>query len=300
MFRLLWKPKPERFSLDNLISLCGQLQQDTNEERIINCLKELTQLLIWGDQHDPNLLEHFFEREVHYHFLTILKSKRNVTIIVQVLQTLNIMFENVRSKQSLYFLLSNNYVNQIICLKYDFSNDEILAYYIYLLRTLSFKLSKDTIYFFFNEGIEDFPLYSEAIKFFNHDESMIRIAVRVITLNVYSVNNSQIQDFILDRTTTTYFSNLVWYIGNYGTAINDMLLHPGEGETSRISYYLAEHMDCFYYVNDIIELEVPKVNKLLISHLLNRLLRPMYLDSLLPPNLQGASTNKSSSYTPTQ
>ncbi|KAF9980145.1 Protein CL16A [Mortierella antarctica] len=192
------------------------------------------------------------------------------------------MFENVRSRESLYFLLSNNYVNQVICLRYDFSNDEILAYYIYLLRTLSFKLSKDTIYFFFNEHLDDFPLYSEAIKFFNHEESMIRIAVRVITLNVYSVNDHQMQDFILDRTTTTYFSNLVWFIGNYGTTVNDMLLHPGEGEFSRMNYYLAEHMDCFYYVNDIIELEVSKINKILISHLLNRLLRPMYLDSLLP------------------
>ncbi|KAF9957084.1 Protein CL16A [Mortierella alpina] len=185
----------------------------------------------------------------------------------------------------------------VICLRYDFSNDEILAYYIYLLRTLSFKLSKDTIYFFFNEHLDDFPLYSEAIKFFNHEESMIRIAVRVITLNVYSVNDHQMQDFILDRTTTTYFSNLVWFIGNYGTTVNDMLLHPGEGEFSRMNYYLAEHMDCFYYVNDIIELNVPKINKILISHLLNRLLRPMYLDSLLPPNALVAAGGRTSSAT---
>ncbi|KAF9542335.1 Protein CL16A [Mortierella hygrophila] len=257
MFNLLWnKPKPERFSLENL--------------------------------------KHFFEQNVHWHFLKILQSKDDGTLIVQVLQTLNIMFENVRSRQSLYFLLSNNYVNQVIGLRYDFSNDEILAYYIYLLRTLSFKLSKDTIYFFFNEHLDDFPLYSEAIKFFNHEESMVRIAVRVITLNVYSVNDRQMQDFILDRTTTTYFSNLVWFIGNYGTTVNDMLLHPGEGEFSRMNYYLAEHMDCFYYVNDIIELEVPKINKILISHLLNRLLRPMYLDSLHPSTSSNSNGNKSS------
>ena len=30
-----------------------------------------------------------------------------------------------------------------------------------------------------------FPLYSEAIKFFQHQESMVRIAVRTITLKVY-------------------------------------------------------------------------------------------------------------------
>ncbi|KAF9111630.1 Protein CL16A [Mortierella sp. AM989] len=302
MFNLLWnKPKPERFSLENLKLLCAQLQHfpgDANEESIISCLKELTQILIWGDQHDPLLLEHFFEENVHWHFLKILKSKHDGSLIVQVLQTLNIMFENVRSRESLYFLLSNNYVNEVIGLKYDFSNDEILAYYIYLLRTLSFKLSKDTIYFFFNEHLDDFPLYSEAIKFFNHEESMVRIAVRVITLNVYSVNDRQMQDFILDRTTTTYFSNLVWFIGHYGTTIDDMLQHQGEGDLSRINYYLAEHVDCFYYVNDIIELEVPKINKILISHLLNRLLRPMYLDSLLPVDALVSTSSKSSASSP--
>ncbi|KAG0343476.1 hypothetical protein BG005_002395, partial [Podila minutissima] len=60
MFNLLWnKPKPERFSLENLKVLCEQLQHfpgDAHEDNIITCLKELTQLLIWGDQHDPLLL----------------------------------------------------------------------------------------------------------------------------------------------------------------------------------------------------------------------------------------------------
>lgn len=31
----------------------------------------------------------------------------------------------------------------------------------------------------------DFPLYAEAVKFFSHKDSMIRIAVRTLTLNCY-------------------------------------------------------------------------------------------------------------------
>ena len=62
-----------------------------------------------------------------------------------------------------------------------------------------------------------------------------------------------------------------------------------------MNYYLAEHMDCFYYVNDIIELDVPKINKILISNLLNRLLRPMYLDSLLTASTSASANNKTTS-----
>lgn len=40
-------------------------------------------------------------------------------------------------------------------------------------------------YSFCFKHTNDFALYTEAIKFFNHPESMVRIAVRTITLNVY-------------------------------------------------------------------------------------------------------------------
>ena len=49
------------------------------------------------------------------------------------------------------YLLSNNHVNSIIVLKLDFSDEEVLAYYISFLKTLSFKLNKHTVHFFYNE-----------------------------------------------------------------------------------------------------------------------------------------------------
>lgn len=62
---------------------------------------------------------------------------------------------------------------------------KIMAYYISFLKTLSLKLNENTVHFFYNEATHDFPLYTEAIKFFNHPEGMVRIAVRTLTLNVW-------------------------------------------------------------------------------------------------------------------
>lgn len=61
----------------------------------------------------------------------------------------------------------------------------------------------------------DFPLYTECIKFFNNSESMVRIAVRTLTLNVYRVDDKSMQKFIRNKTAAPYFSNLVWFIGNH-------------------------------------------------------------------------------------
>ena len=49
------------------------------------------------------------------------------------------------------YLLSNNHVNCIIVHKFDFSDEEVMAYYISFLKTLSLKLNVHTIHFFFNE-----------------------------------------------------------------------------------------------------------------------------------------------------
>lgn len=49
------------------------------------------------------------------------------------------------------YLLSNNHVNQIIVHKFDFNDEEITAYYISFLKTLSLKLNSQTINFFYNE-----------------------------------------------------------------------------------------------------------------------------------------------------
>lgn len=49
------------------------------------------------------------------------------------------------------YLLSNNHVNSIIVHKFDFSDEEVMAYYISFLKTLSLKLNTHTIHFFYNE-----------------------------------------------------------------------------------------------------------------------------------------------------
>mgnify|MGYP005728166657 CR=1 FL=1 len=60
----------------------------------------------------------------------------------------------------------------------------------------------------YSQHLRDFPLYTEAIKFFNHNESMVRIAVRTLTLNVYKVSQaSSSRHYYLLCTRNTYMHN---------------------------------------------------------------------------------------------
>ncbi|XP_048847225.1 protein CLEC16A isoform X8 [Brienomyrus brachyistius] len=255
---------------------------DHNRNLLVETIRSITEILIWGDQNDSSVFDFFLEKNMFAFFLNILRQKSGRYVCVQLLQTLNILFENISHETSLYYLLSNNHVNSIIVHKFDFSDEEIMAYYISFLKTLSLKLNNHTVHFFYNEHTNDFALYTEAIKFFNHPESMVRIAVRTITLNVYKVHNQHMLHYIRDKTAAPYFSNLVWFIGSHVIEL-DKCVQTDEEHRNRgkLSDLVAEHLDHLHYLNDILIINCEFLNDVLTDHLLNRLFLPLYVYSLV-------------------
>ncbi|XP_076545341.1 C-type lectin domain containing ema isoform X1 [Osmia lignaria lignaria] len=285
----LWKPKNPH-SLEHLKYLYNVLSKnqtvsENNRGLLVETLRSIAEILIWGDQNDSSVFDFFLEKNMLSFFLRIMKQKCGSYVCVQLLQTLNILFENIRNETSLYYLLSNNHVNSIIVHKFDFSDEEVMAYYISFLKTLSLKLNAHTIHFFYNEVNEhtnDFPLYTEAIKFFNHSEGMVRIAVRTLTLNVYRVEDASMLAFIRDRTAAPYFSNLVWFIGNHIIELDTCVRNDADHQSqNRLSDLVAEHLDHLHYLNDILCLNISDLNKVLSEHLLHKLLVPLYVYSLM-------------------
>ncbi|KAM7360528.1 C-type lectin domain containing ema isoform 2-T3 [Cochliomyia hominivorax] len=285
-----WNKPKNRLSLDHLKYLYSILEKNTtvsenNRGLLVESLRCIAEILIWGDQHDSSVFDFFLEKNMLSYFLHIMRQKSGGSsfVCVQLLQTLNILFENIRNETSLYYLLSNNHVNSIIVHKFDFSDEDVMGYYILFLKTLSLKLNTHTIHFFYNEHTNDFPLYTEAIKFFNHPESMVRIAVRTISLNVYKVQNASMLRFIRDKTAAPYFSNLVWFIGKHILELDTCVRTDIDHQSNqKLSNLVAEHLDHLHYLNDILLLEINDLNAVLTEHLLHKLFVPLYIFSLTP------------------
>uniref|UniRef100_A0A3B4YFX4 C-type lectin domain containing 16A n=1 Tax=Seriola lalandi dorsalis TaxID=1841481 RepID=A0A3B4YFX4_SERLL len=279
-------------SLDHLKYMYHVLTKNTtvtdhNRNLLVETIRSITEILIWGDQNDSSVFDFFLEKNMFAFFLNILRQKSGRYVCVQLLQTLNILFENISHETSLYYLLSNNHVNSIIVHKFDFSDEEIMAYYISFLKTLSLKLNNHTVHFFYNEHTNDFALYTEAIKFFNHPESMVRIAVRTITLNVYKVDNQHMLHYIRDKTAVPYFSNLVWFIGSHVIELDKCVQTDEEHKNrGKLSDLVAEHLDHLHYLNDILIINCEFLNDVLTDHLLNRLFLPLYVYSLVIPETE--------------
>eukprot|EP00741_Cyanophora_paradoxa_P021464 tig00021352_g20720.t1 len=186
MWALFGARPRDKFSLENLQYLYNTLVRnpiinDANREAIVETLRTISELLIWGDQHNSNFFDFFLEKNMLSFFAKI----------------------NLTNETSVYYILSNNHVNDLITQDgFDYSDEETIAYYISFLKTLSLQLNKNTIQFFFSQKHNSFALYSQALRFFGHDESMVRAAVRTITLQVFKV-----EDRAIDRRT--------WKIANY-------------------------------------------------------------------------------------
>ncbi|OCT64037.1 protein CLEC16A isoform X3 [Xenopus laevis] len=263
---------------------------DLNRNLLVETIRSITEILLWGDQNDSSVFDFFLEKNMFVFFLNILRQKSGRYVCGQLLQSLNMLFENINHETSLYYLLSNNHVNSIIVHKFDFSDEEIMGYYICFLKTLSVKLNNHTVHFFYNEHTNDFALYTEAIKFFNHPEHMVRIAVRNITLNIYKVsfNNQPMLHYIRDKTAVPYFSNLVWFIGIHVIEL-DKCVQTDEEHRNRgnLSNLVSQHLDHLNYLNDILIINCEFLNDVLTDHLLNRLLLPLYVYSLVTQDEPG-------------
>lgn len=145
-------------------------------------------------------------------------ANRSGDVAKQVLQTLGIIIQNIRSETGTFFLFSNNHINNIVSIRFDFDDEEVLGYYISFLKAISLKLTKSTVQFFMTEDGKDgegsltFPLYSEAIKFAHHKEGMVRAGVRTLTLNIYSVQDSYIKAFVSASPASSYFYEVAKYM----------------------------------------------------------------------------------------
>ncbi|KAF5401017.1 hypothetical protein PHET_05212 [Paragonimus heterotremus] len=254
---------------------------EQNSDTIVEAVRLIAEILIWGDQNDSTIMDFFLEKNILEYFLKYIKQNPGRIVCVQLLQTLNILFENISNKTAIYYLLSNNHTNDIITHRFDFSDEEVVAYYVSFLKILSLRLNPHTINFFYLEQRREFDLYVESIKLFCHPESMVRIAVRTITLNIHRVKDEGALEFIHHQTSLPYFSYLVWSVGNTILDIDDMLRSDLSPQCrTRLDDLVAEHVDHLHYLNDLLSLNVEGINDVLCDHLLHRMLIPLHLYSL--------------------
>uniref|UniRef100_A0A1B0BEN5 FPL domain-containing protein n=1 Tax=Glossina palpalis gambiensis TaxID=67801 RepID=A0A1B0BEN5_9MUSC len=94
-----------RLSLEHLKYLYKRntTVSESNRGLLVGSLRSIAEILIWGDQHDSSVFDFFLEKNMLSYFLHIMRQKSGGSsfVCVQLLQNLNILFENIRNGTSL-------------------------------------------------------------------------------------------------------------------------------------------------------------------------------------------------------
>ncbi|EES08102.1 hypothetical protein BDA96_05G066000 [Sorghum bicolor] len=290
---LFWRTR-NRFSLEELRYLTDQLQKvhavnEANQDVVIEALRSIAELMIYGDQHDPSLFEYFMEKQIVGEFARIQRISDLSRVSLQLLQTMGIMIQNLRHEHSVHYILSSEHINFFVTHPFDFRIDELLSYYISFLRAISGKLNKDTISLLVkteDDEVTSFPLYVEALKFAFHQDSMIRVAVRTLTLNVYHIGDESVNRFVSRVPVSDYFSDMVQHFQKQCIDLDKLVAHSSQTADfslpmSCVEDAIVQIEDTLYYFSDVMSSGIPDLERFITDNFLQAVVFRLLLPSLL-------------------
>lgn len=306
------------FTLANFRQLHGQLLdfERLPASEIVELLRVLSEFLIYSDQHrgrgsdvpSPSVagqdehnaasfFDYFGEKNVLALLVELGASAPSVPVQIQLLQTLSILVQNIATRTSLYYILSNNYVNRLLeCPFAVDDHDDVRDWYVTLLKALSLRLNEETVQFFFDSTTARFPLYARALRFGRCQDNMIKVAVKTLTLNVLRVPDERVRSFILHHEGMDYFRDIVDYTNDVALRIQGLLncwpSDPSEAPASaalieKLEEAVDEYIDHCYYLQDILDVNLPelcyKVGEWLYTLHVRALLAASVLPDCNPP-----------------
>ncbi|KAJ2834847.1 Protein CL16A [Coemansia sp. 'formosensis'] len=269
-----------------------------SRKRIVESVRLVSEAAVWSDRRCPELLSVIIDSGLPKALLRLLREQQQRTTIkretatvvtVQILQTLSIILDGVSDTRFLQALLGDGFVNELIGAPVDLECEEVLAYYVAFLKALSLKLTSSTIrYFFMNEaeGSAKFPLFTTAISLFDHPDSMVRVAVRAITLNVIRINDSEVLEFLLGAPVCAHFWGQVMHAlkdccdDAFRLLVDMPLDGSGAASWAAVDQVLENHMGLLAYVNDVCALGVDRINRRVALEFNERILTRTFIHAI--------------------
>ena len=101
-----------------------------------------------------------------------IENENDREINIQLIQTSAILVQNINNKERLNLLFEQPFLSRLI--EHDWEavqdDDELVDYLINFMKTLTLKLDKDTLKYFYCSGTNSFSLLQQASQLFNHKD----------------------------------------------------------------------------------------------------------------------------------
>jgi hypothetical protein len=207
--------------------------------------------------------------------IILISNFQEETINLIIIKIFAILIPSLKNNKIIFYLFSNNYMNQIILnIGYNKENNDVdyLSFYINFLKTVANRLDIDSFALFFNSSHNKFPLLDEIIIFLTYDDDvMIKNTSRNIFLSLLKLNYGPFIEYICDLPTITLF---LLFAENLKKQIRDLcqknenkinIINDYNNKISEIGEKEEMLIDDISFIQDILSINIPKINYLLIN-----------------------------------
>ena len=279
------KKEPNANNLKRIYLELSYIQKDQDKlKESLDIICELINLvgkfLVFEENNKKTKILNIFDTFCEFDFMSIftkLSSYDNYKINLELINTFSFLMINMKDKTSLYYLFSGNCLNKIINKDHNNYDEEFLSYYINFLKSLSLRLDETTIQLFYIENLHSFPLIENSLEFYNHEDCMIRSVVRNIVLNILKIKNTNVQNYFGRLPSIAYFSDVACHLRDICYKINEAI---NNNNINNVEYYFDDLYDETLFIDDIFNLNLYKINYILMNNIFYYFILPIICGSL--------------------
>ena len=301
--KVLLTTAAKNITLENFIEMYNCFKEINDNEKHTKYkeeFKELIQLIIHylmvGDKRgDQTFFENFCELDFMKEFIVASKSK-NMDIFLQIIKSMSDLILTIKNKASIFYFFSNNFINNIITSDIvTESSEDFLSFYVNFLKSLSLQIDTTTLQLFFHQEKNSFPLLENALKLYNHEDSMIKNVVKNIFLKFLglSTKHQALKEYIMSIPILKYFCFLSCRLvdmtiqmnrfAGYEKLYNYNSINNNEFNFNhpKLKMIHDDLIDEILYLNDILSINDSQISYALLNSLLYYYICPLLLGSIL-------------------
>lgn len=199
-----------RLKLDDAAFGTLMRKQEQEVSRLVEAIRKVTEWLVWGERHQTSFFDLFCEHTMLVGFVCVLRTRASPRAVkLQVLQTLSILMQNVQRSTSMIYLLSGDLLNAFFDDPPGLEDEEMLAYFVSLLKSLALRLDDETAQLCLVAVGNDIgmdvgcgqtlwfskrmPVFECALRLVGHGDLMVKTAARSTVLCLLRLNSSKVR-----------------------------------------------------------------------------------------------------------
>ncbi len=273
-------PEESKMKVDDLAIFYNYLNYfveinfaNKKSEQCIEILGKIQGYLLVADKKKHNEYFDKFIELKYFELLKILLENKIKDISYAILKTICFLTLNIENENLIKEIYSSKIINNVISIKFK-NEDELNEFLINFMKSLTLKLNKDNISYFYNYEINDFPILTTALSYYNSKNGMIRNVVRNIILQIIRIDEPHLRNFLTAFPFCIYYPHLIFKLREIIFNISKIDINIKKN----INLFKNTHddlIDLIYYISDLLSLNIESINFILINTLYNDIIFPI-------------------------